>query len=81
MKHTVVATIQQTQANALLADIHAVPTIAIPRRETIVAWLTSYLDRSSAPGYGMAVEDSDDLLAVDQFLRDNGVPVAVQAAA
>ena len=72
---------KQAQARALLADIQEAPDTAIPRRDTIVAWLNSFLARSDRKGYVLGETEADDLIALDQFLRSCAVPVAVVAAA
>ena len=81
MNHSTEGTTNQTQARALLADIDGVSATALPRRDTIVRWLNAYLDRSSQTGYVMGETEAADLIALDQFLRAHGVPVAGGAAA
>ena len=71
----------QIHARSLLADIQGSPDTALPRRETIVDWLNSYLLRSDRRSYVMQPTEADDLIAVDKFLRTHHIPVAVHSAA
>lgn len=81
MKHSAEETTHHTQAKALLNDIESAPVTAIPRRDTIVAWLETYLARTSRKGYVTDEAEAKDLIALDQFLRTCAVPVAGQSAA
>lgn len=69
----------QSQAKALLADIHASPSTALPRRDTLVEWLDTLVLRSHQKGYVASDEDSKDLIALARFLRVNDVPMAAAA--
>ena len=74
-------TANQTHARSLLADIEGASDTLIPRRETIVEWLKDYLYRSHRRGYVVELAETDDLVALDAFLRSQQVPAAVPPAA
>jgi hypothetical protein len=69
----------QTHARALLEDIQRAPEIALPRRETLVDWLNAFLLRAGRRGYVMAQAETEDLIALDRFLRSLNIPVAAEA--
>ncbi len=71
----------QAQARSLLAALQDAPMTIVPRREPITAWLNAYLLRAGEKGYVMGETETDDLAALDQFLRTNDVPMATPAAA
>jgi hypothetical protein len=81
MKHTPEEATHSTQARALLHDIESAPVTAIPRRDTIIAWLETYLARTSQKGYITDDAEAKDLIALDHFLRTYAVPVAGESAA
>jgi len=66
----------QTQAKSLLAGIQGAPETYLPRRAVIVDWLNGYLLRSDRRGYVMDPAESDDLVALEKFLRAHEVPTA-----
>lgn len=76
MKHSPEEIIHHTQAKALLNDIEGAHATAIPRRDTIVSWLNTYLARTNQTGYVSNDGEVRDLTALDQFLRSCAVPVA-----
>lgn len=63
-------------ARALRADLLASPAVWLPRREIIVEWLSELLSRAQNPSYEFQAAETNDLDAVDRFLRKNKVPVA-----
>jgi hypothetical protein len=81
MKNSPEETTHHTQAKALLHDIASAPVTAIPRRDTIIAWLETYLARTSEKGHITSDAEANDLIALDQFLRTYAVPVAGETAA
>jgi hypothetical protein len=46
-----------------------------------VEWLKDYLYRSHRRGYVVELAETDDLVALDAFLRSQQVPAAVPPAA
>ena len=66
----------QVHARSLLTDIQNAPDIALPRRETLVDWLNAYLVRAERRGYVGAPAETDDLVALDKFLRSVRIPAA-----
>ena len=70
----------QAQARSLLADIQGAATALIPRRDTIVIWLDALLVRVGVRDYVAAEADTQDLAALDRFLRELEIPIAVQPA-
>ncbi len=70
----------QSQARSLLADIHGAATALIPRRDTIVTWLDAFLVRVGVRGYVAEQADTEDLAALDLFLRELQIPIAAQPA-
>lgn len=66
----------QTHAKSLLAGITGAPETYLPRRAVIVDWLNGYLLRSDRRGYVMDPAESEDLIALDKFLRAHEVPLA-----
>jgi hypothetical protein len=73
---TVETRTNQAHARSLLADIQHAPQIALPRRETLVDWLNAYLVRAERRGYVDVRAETDDLVALDKFLRSAQIPVA-----
>jgi hypothetical protein len=65
-----------THARALQADIIAAPDVWLPRREALLGWLETFLQRVAAPNYDLGETEAADLVAMDEFLRTKLVPVA-----
>ena len=65
-----------THARALRANIVGAPEVWLPRREILVNWLDGFAGRAAKAGYELQPTESDDLRAVEQFLRKHKVPVA-----
>jgi hypothetical protein len=74
--HTTGDNSSQVHAEALLADMTAAAGTAIPKREALTDWLKAYLLRARARGYVVDRDDTDNLNALDKFLREQNVPVA-----
>ena len=70
----------QAYAESLYADIHAVVKDSLPRREVLLGWLDDFLLRAKKRGFQMEQADVNDLTALDQFVRINGIPATVRAA-
>jgi hypothetical protein len=67
---------QLIRARALRADILGAPAVWLPRRETMLLWLDSFLKRAESAKYVPGETESADLAALDQFLRKKKLPVA-----
>ncbi len=67
---------QLTHARALRADIMGAPAVWLPRRETFLLWLDSFLKRAESAKYDLGETEASDLAALDQFLRRKKLPVA-----
>jgi hypothetical protein len=80
MKNHAIGDSNQVHAESLLADITAAIETAIPKRETITDWLKAYLLRARARGYVVESDDTDNLDALDKFLREQNVPVVAALA-
>ena len=65
-----------THARALRAEILGAPAVWLPRRETLLLWLDSFLKRADAAKYELGGTEAADLAALDQFLRKKKLPVA-----
>lgn len=61
-------------ARALRADLLANPAVWLPRREVLLEWLVELLARAQDPQYVFTSTETDDLVAIDRFLRANDVP-------
>ncbi len=69
-------TTNQAHARSLLDNIHGVPDIAFPRRDTIVEWLKAYLGETQRKGHVETQEETENLAALERFLRVQKVPAA-----
>lgn len=63
-------------ARALRADILAAPSVWLPRREILLEWLETFLQRVARPSYELGETEAADLAALEKFLRKKMVPVA-----
>jgi hypothetical protein len=70
----------QEYATSLYADIHAVVKDGLPRREVLLDWLNDFLLRAKKRGFQMEQADLNNLTALDQFVRINGIPATVRTA-
>lgn len=61
-------------ARALRADILGAPEMWLPRRETLLEWLSGFLTRAAAPKYELGVTEAADLAALEHFLRKKKIP-------
>ena len=73
------ATKYREYATSLLTDLQR-STDLIPRREVLVNWLEDFLQRTAQRGFQMEPTEVEDLVAVDQFIRVNGIPATVRVA-
>lgn len=67
---------QLTRARTLRADILAAPDVWLPRREVLIDWLNLFIQRASSSRQELDVTESDDLDALDRFLRKQKIPVS-----
>ncbi len=58
-------------------EILAAPDVWIPRRDTLLDWLNSFVLRAAAPNYELGETEDADLKALDRFLRHRKVPAAL----
>jgi hypothetical protein len=70
----------QVYATSLHDDIKAAANDGLPRREVLLDWLDDFLTRAKKRGFEMAPADLENLTALDQFVRFNGIPATVRAA-
>lgn len=63
----------QAKARGLLAAIQASISVFFPRRDPIVAWLNSFISRSTQKGFILGETEADDLTELEKFLRKYGV--------
>lgn len=70
----------QVYATSLHNDIEAAANDGLPRREVLLEWLNEFLLRAKKRGFQMEQGDVDNLTALDQFVRFNGIPATVRAA-
>ncbi len=73
-------TTYQAYATSLRDDIKSAATAGLPRRDILLDWLDDFLLRAKKRGFQMQQTDVDNLNALDQFVRFNGIPVTVRAA-
>jgi hypothetical protein len=59
-----------SHAQTLLADIQAAPDVYLPRREILIEWLASFLQRAQLAGYRLGETEAADLNAVELLLRE-----------
>lgn len=71
----------QANARGQLAAIQASLSIFFPRRDAIVAWLTSFINRSTQKDFILGETESDDLAELKKYLRAHGVTVETVVAA
>lgn len=69
----------QDFATSLLTDLRG-STDLIPRREVLVNWLEDFLLRAAKRGFQMGPMEVEDLIALDRFIRVNGIPATVRVA-
>lgn len=63
-------------ARVLRADLLASPTVWLPRRDVLLDWLAEFIARAQDPRYVFETTETNNLDAIDRFLRKNKVPVA-----
>ncbi len=73
-------TTYQTYATSLRDDIKSATTAGLPRRDVLLDWLDEFLLRAKKRDFEMQQTDVENLNALDQFVRFNGIPATVRAA-
>lgn len=73
-------TTYQAYATSLHDDIKAAVSDGLPRREVLLDWLDDFLKRTKKRDFQVEQVDVDNLTALDQFVRFNGIPATVRAA-
>lgn len=63
-------------ARALQAEIASAPGVWLPRREDLLKWLETFLQRVEDPTYTLGESEAADLAAVEKYLRTRLVPAA-----
>jgi hypothetical protein len=71
---------EQSYASSLIADLSTPEAHPVMRREVLLDWLREFLRRSGAKGYRPDPVDVENLIALDQYLRVNRLPLTPRAA-